>query len=198
MKNLKKNYVKVLAITCLALIISSKSAIAQSLNSDSSGQYLIGINAFVWKSNPNATFINIGGSLFRTTKKKWLNLYASGNYVEYNYLAGFGGFNISGSLEFGTGFSLRMGRKFSSTLLTGIGYHRVHIFTSDRDVSQNAAAIFGSVDVSYRHKNCEYGLLLGSSLGRGNVTTYFDNGNIDQETLFSYLPKLGIQFKYKF
>lgn len=195
---MKKNCNKTLIFLCLFLLIGNDGTHAQSSTVDSSGMYAIGMNAFIWKSSPNATNIMVGGSLFRTTKKDWLKLYTSGNYVEYNYLGGFGGFNASGSLELGTGFSLRMGRFFSSTVLTGIGYHRVHILTFSQAVKHNAAAVFGSLDVSFRHRKCEYGLLFGSSIGRGKATTFFANGNIEQETLFSVIPKLGIQFKYHF
>ncbi|XOV68613.1 MAG: hypothetical protein ACFHU9_05420 [Fluviicola sp.] len=196
MKKLKKCFIRLLILLSFNTIVDNNKAIAQN---HSNNHYSVGINAMYLQNGSFSKTLMLGGSIYRKTSKDWLKLYAASNYFESSTLGSFGGLNSRLGFEVGTGFRLKMGEHFSSTLLTGIGYHRVYIFSQEGNVSNtNAIAAFGSLDVSYNWKRYEIGFLVGNSLGRGKVVTYYANGSVTQDVLWSQIPKLGIQFKYQF
>ena len=153
------------------------------------------ISGFALKNGDFSKTMFLSLNYRQLTKIKWLGVYASGNYYQHDVLNSFRSITANHTLEFGVFVPLRL-KKFECSLYTGLAYHNQVHSSIFRVIKYQGLAVAPSVEVSCHIKKMAFGLVAGTTFGRGPVKTYFSNGTEKKEILFGGFPKLGVVVRY--
>lgn len=167
------------------------SQVADSVGSTKS----FAISGFALKNGDFSKTLFLSLNYRQLTKRKWLGVYASGNYHQFNVLNSFTGIVSNYSIEVGGFVPLRI-KRFECSFNAGIAYHSQIINTFFWIIKYDGLAIASSVELLYRIRKIAFGCTAGYTVGRGPTRTYNIDGTYEREILLGGMPKLGVVFRY--
>jgi len=187
--------VQKLVILCMLFFLGHSCAVFSQVADSVGSTKSFAISGFALKNGDFSKTMFLSLNYRQLTKRKWLGVYASGNYHQYDVLNSFRSITANHTLEFGVFVPLRL-KKFECSLYTGLAYHNQVHSSIFRVIKYQGLAVAPSVEVSYHIKKMAFGLVAGTTFGRGPTHSYFPDGTEKKEILFGGFPKLGVVVRY--